>query len=261
MTPAHFIRILEVPEAQRAQYDLSSLRLIVHGGAPCPVPVKRRIIDALPATDIWELYGASEGGATRVSPQEWLERPGTVGVPWPGVDVRILDADGRALPPGEAGLVYVAPAGGARFHYHDDPDKTSQAWRDDAFTVGDIGYLDDDGYLFLTDRVKDMVISGGENVYPAEVENVLMAHDGIGDVAVIGVPHEKWGETVMAMVVKAEGTDPTPEELIAFAKERLAGFKCPTRIEFLDALPRNPSGKILKRELREPYWAGRDRRV
>jgi long-chain acyl-CoA synthetase len=145
-------------------------------------------------------------------------------------------------------------------------------WRNDAATAdaidadgwfrsGDAGYLDADGYLYIHDRVKDMIVSGGENVYPAEVENVLMSHDGIADVAVIGVPDEKWGETPKAVVVKAAGADPTPEEIIAFARERLARFKCPTSVDFVDVLPRNPSGKVLKKDLREPYWAGRDRRV
>src|SRR3954462_3218394 len=139
MTPAHFIRVLEVPEAERAQRDLSSLRLVIHGGAPCPTTVKHRIIEALPATDIWELYGASEGGATRVSPAEWLERPGTVGKPWPGVEVLVVDGDGRPVPSNEEGVIYIKPAGGATFHYHRDDEKTASAWRDGAFTVGDVG--------------------------------------------------------------------------------------------------------------------------
>ena len=176
MTPAHFIRILEVPEAERAAFDLSSLRLIVHGGAPCPVPVKERILDALAPAEVWELYGASEGGATRISPSEWRARPGSVGTPWPGVEVRVLDDGGHARPPGATGLVYIRPAGGARFHYHDDPEKTESVWRDDAFTVGDVGHLDADGYLYLTDRASDMVIRGGVNIYPREIEDVLFTH-------------------------------------------------------------------------------------
>src|SRR4051812_6890895 len=154
MTPAHFIRILEVPEHERRAFDLSSWRLIIHGGAPCPIPVKRRIIEALPQTEVWELYGASEGGATRVSAQEWLERPGTVGRPWPGVEIRI-DGDGPE------GVIYIKPAGGATFHYHRDDAKTGAAWRDGAFTVGDVGRVDDDGYLYITDRVSDMVLRNG----------------------------------------------------------------------------------------------------
>jgi long-chain acyl-CoA synthetase len=259
MTPAHFIRILEVPEAERAQYDLSSLRLIVHGGAPCPVPVKRRIIDALPATEIWELYGASEGGATRISPQEWLQRPGTVGVPWPGVEVRILDADGRALPPGEPGLVYVAPPGGARFHYHDDPDKTSQAWRDDAFTVGDIGYLDDDGYLFLTDRASDMVIRGGVNIYPREIEDVLYTHPAVVDCAVFGVPDDRYGEALKAVVELRSPA--SADALRSHVAQTLADYKVPKHVEVVDELPRLPNGKVMKRVLREQAWAEQEHKI
>ena len=150
--PAHFIRLLEVPDDERAGYDISSLRLIVHAAAPCPVAVKRRIMDALAPAAIHELYGASEGGATRISPDEWLAHPGSVGKPWPGVEVRVLDDAGAPVATGEQGLIYVTPMGSWKFHYHNDPDKTSSAWRDDAFTVGDIGYLDGEGYLYITDR-------------------------------------------------------------------------------------------------------------
>ncbi len=198
--PAHFIRILEVPEEERAARDLSSLRLIVHAGAPCPIPVKRRIIDALAPCEIAELYGASEGGATRISMQEWLERPGSVGRTWPGVEVRILDPEGNEVPAGETGVIYIRPPGGARFHYHDDPGKTAGAWRDDAFTVGDVGHLDADGYLYLTDRAVDMVIRGGVNVYPREIEEVLYTHPAVVDCAVFGVPDERLGEQIMAVV-------------------------------------------------------------
>ncbi|GIU90682.1 MAG: acyl-CoA synthetase [Acidimicrobiia bacterium] len=259
MTPAHFIRILEVPAAERAAFDTSSLRLVVHGAAPCPVEVKRRIIEALPHTAIWELYGASEGGATRISPQEWLERPGSVGLPWPGVEVRILDEHGEPRPPGEPGLVYVKPAGGARFHYHDDDAKTREAWRGDAFTVGDIGYLDDDGYLYLTDRASDMVIRGGVNVYPREIEEVLHRHPAVVDCAVFGVPDERYGEQLEAVVeVRAEvGT----RELQAFVREHLADYKVPAYVEIVDELPRSPNGKVMKRWLREQAWEGRDRRI
>jgi long-chain acyl-CoA synthetase len=256
MTPAHFIRILEVPEAERARYDLSSLRLIVHGGAPCPSSVKRRILDALASTAVWELYGASEGGATRISPEEWRAHPGSVGLPWPGVEVRILDDDGRPKPAGEPGIVYIAPAGGARFHYHDDDDKTAEAWRDDAFTVGDIGYLDPDGYLYLTDRASDMVLRGGVNVYPREIEEVLYTHPAVVDCAVFGVPDERFGEALRAVV---EVRSPvTKDELRAHLAGTLADFKVPSEIEFVDELPRNPNGKVMKRWLREQAWAGRD---
>lgn len=249
--PSHFIRMLEVPAEARARYDLSSLRLIVHAGAPCPVPVKYRIIEALAPCEIAELYGMSEGGATRISMAEWLERPGSVGTPWPGVEVRILDELGEELPTGEAGLIYVRPPGDTRFHYHDDDEKTAGAWRDDAFTVGDVGYLDADGYLYLTDRASDMVIRGGVNIYPREIEDVLYTHPAVVDCAVFGIPHERLGEQLVAVVEAREPV--TAEELDAFCRERLADFKVPARFEIVDELPRQPNGKVLKRVLREQH--------
>jgi len=259
MTPAHFIRVLEVPDAERARFDTSSLRLVVHGAAPCPVEVKRRIMDALPSAAIWELYGASEGGATRIAPEEWRARPGSVGRPWPGVEIRILDELGNVVPQGQPGIVYIRPAGGARFHYHDDPGKTAQAWRDDAFTVGDIGYVDDGGYLYLTDRVSDMVIRGGVNIYPREIEEVLHTHPAVVDCAVFGVPDDRYGEQLHAVV---EVRSPVAAEALqAHVRERLADYKVPATVEFVDELPRNPNGKVIKRLLREQAWEGRERRI
>ena len=248
MTPAHFIRLLEVPDDERAAHDLSSLRLVIHGGAPCPTTVKQRIIDALPDTEIWELYGASEGGATRVSPAEWLERPGTVGRPWPGVELIVVADDGLPLPVGAEGVIYIRPAGGATFHYHRDDEKTAAAWRDGAFTVGDVGRLDDDGYLYITDRVADMVLRDGVNVYPREIEEVLHEHDAVVDCAVFGVPDERHGEVLVA-VVELRSAVPV-EDLAAHVRATLADFKCPSRFEVVDELPRDPNGKVLKRLLR-----------
>jgi len=208
---------------------------------------------------IWELYGASEGGATRISPEEWRARPGSVGLPWPGTEIRILDASGRERADGEQGLVYVRPAGGARFHYHDDAEKTAAAWSDDAFTVGDVGYLDADGYLFLTDRASDMVIRGGVNVYPREIEEVLYGHPAVVDCAVYGVPDDRLGEALHAVVeLRAPASS---EELRTFVAERLAGYKVPATVEVVDELPRHPNGKVLKRLLREQAWTGHDRRI
>jgi len=255
MVPSHFVRILELPERERRQRDLSSLRLIVHAAAPCPTGVKRRIIEELPTAEIWELYGASEGGATRISPQEWLARPGSVGLPWPGVGVKILDEEGRELPPDRTGLVYVVPPGGAGFHYHNDTDKTASAWRGDAFTVGDVGHLDEDGYLFITDRASDMVIRGGVNVYPREAEDALYAHPGVVDCTVFGVPDPVLGERLKAMV-ELRDTGVTAEDLLAHCRDRLAGFKCPEIVELVDTLPRDPNGKVLKRLLRDAHWGG-----
>jgi long-chain acyl-CoA synthetase len=254
LTPAHFIRLLELTDDVRAKYDTSSLRLVIHAGAPCPTTVKHRIMDALPHTEVWELYGASEGGATRVSPQEWLERPGTVGRPWPGVEVRIVDADGATVPVGQEGVIYITPAGGASFHYHRDDEKTQSAWRDGAFTVGDVGRLDADGYLYITDRVSDMVLLDGVNVYPREIEDVLYRHPAVVDCAVFGVPDERHGEVLVAVVEPREIV--TPSELAAHVREHLADFKCPTRWHLVDLLPRDPNGKILKRLLRAEIAQG-----
>lgn len=255
MVPSHFIRLLEVPEPQRAAADVSSLRLIVHGGAPCPVNVKRAIMEALAPAEIWELYGMSEGGATRIGPDEWRARPGSVGLPWPGVALRILDPSGAEVPPGHTGLIYVLPPEGARFSYHDDPAKTAEAWREQGFTVGDVGHVDADGYLFITDRASDMVIRGGVNIYPREVEDALYRHPAVVDCAVFGIPDERDGEHLKAVVeVRSQVT---PEQLRDHCMASLDAWKCPSVVELVDALPRDPSGKVLKRLLREAHWAGR----
>ncbi|HKN40448.1 MAG TPA: AMP-binding protein, partial [Acidimicrobiia bacterium] len=260
MVPAHFIRLLEVPEEERKSFDLSSLRLLVHAAAPCPVAVKRRMIEWLGplGCEIHELYGASEGGATRIGPDEWLSHPGSVGTPWPGVEVRILDAHGKPLSTGEAGLIYVKPPG-ARFHYQNDPDKTAAAWRDDAFTVGDIGYLDADGYLYITDRASDMVLWGGVNIAPREVEEVLHEHPAVVDCAVFGVPDERDGERLKAMVETR--ADVSADDLAVFVRDRLADYKVPRQWELVDELPRDATGKVKKRLLRDAHWQGRDTKV
>ena len=259
MVPSHFIRILEIPEDERAALDHRTLRIIVHAGAPCPIDVKHRIIEALAPCEIAELYGMSEGGATRISMAEWLERPGSVGTPWPGVEIRILDESGASVPTGETGMIYVRPPGGMRFQYHDDPDKTAEAWRDDAFTVGDVGHLDTDGYLFLTDRAADLVISGGVNVYPREIEEVLHSHPEVVDCAVFGIPDERLGERLHAVVEVRTGVP--DDALAAHCRAHLADYKVPKSFELVDELPRQPNGKVLKRVLREPHWAGRASRI
>jgi long-chain acyl-CoA synthetase len=258
VVPAHFIRILEVPEPEFASRDLSSLRLLVHAGAPCPIPVKQRIIETLPC-EISEVYGASEGGATRINSTEWLQRPGSVGTPWPGVEVHILDEGGKPVPTGTDGIVYVHPPGDSRFEYHDDPAKTAEAWRDEGFTVGDVGHLDADGYLFLTDRASDMVIRGGVNVYPREIEEALHLHPDVVDCAVFGVPDDRLGEQLHAVVEVR--TPVTPDELRDHCRVHLADFKVPATIELVDELPRQPNGKVLKRVLRDQHWAGRAHRI
>jgi long-chain acyl-CoA synthetase len=254
LVPAHFIRILEIPDAERAALDLSSLALIVHGAAPCPVQVKFKMMEAFPQTEIHELYGASEGGATRISPDEWRDRPGSVGLPWPGVEIRILDEDGRPVPTGTAGIVYVKPAGPQRFSYRNDDDATRRAWRDDAFTVGDVGVLDPDGYLTITDRISDMVLWGGVNIAPREIEEALFGHEAVVDCAVFGIPDERDGERLKA-IVQLRRPVPTGE-LEDYLEERLARYKVPRTWEVVDELPRDPNGKVRKRLLREAHRAG-----
>lgn len=260
MVPAHFIRILEVlRDENRDVFDLSSLSLIVHAAAPCPIDVKRRIIAALAPCEVWELYGMSEGGATRVGPKEWLERPGTVGTPWPGVGVAILDESGNECPSGGDGLIYVTPAGGARFRYHNDPTKTDGAWRGDAFTVGDIGHLDADAYLYVTDRATDMVIKGGVNIYPREIEEVLHEHPAVVDCAVFGIPDDRDGEHLKALVELRHPVNAA--ELADHVRARLASFKVPSVVEVVAELPRDETGKVRKRLLRDAAWSGHDRRI
>jgi len=255
MVPAYFIRLLELPPGEVESHDLSSLRLILHAAAPCPVPVKERVLDLLSHVEIWEFYGATEGGATRISKDDWRAHPGSVGTPWPGVSVSVRDDEGNELPPGVSGRVFIQPPGGQKFRYHNDADKTDRAWSGDAFTVGDVGYLDADGFLYITDRASDMVLRGGVNVYPAEVEAVLQQHPDVVDCAVFGVPDERLGEELQALVEVRRPV--APEALQAYCRERLADFKVPRYVDIVDALPRDPMGKVLKRHLRDQRWAGR----
>jgi long-chain acyl-CoA synthetase len=262
MVPTQFRRLLELPDAVRNSYDVSSLRVMIHGAAPCPPEVKRRMLDWWGPV-VTEYYAATEGGGTAISAAEWLEKPGSVGKPWPGSVVAVLDESGAELPAGEPGLVYMR-MGTSNFEYHKDPAKTSQARVGDLFTLGDIGYLDEDGYLYLCDRKSDLIISGGVNVYPAEIENELACHPKVADVAVFGVPNADWGEEIKAVVQPAsgvEGDDELTAELLAFAAGRLAKFKIPRTVDYLAELPRDPNGKLYKRKLRDPYWAGRDRAI
>ena len=210
---------------------------------------------------IYEYYAATEGGGTLATPEDWLKRPGTVGKPWPMSEIRILDDDGQPVPAGEPGTVWIR-MGDYTFEYHKDKEKTDRSWREGFFTVGDVGYLDADGFLFLNDRKADMIISGGVNIYPAEIESQLILHPKVADVAVFGIPNDDWGEEVKAVVQPVEGTDVSlAEELTAFARERLAGYKVPRSFDFVDELPRDPNGKLYKRKLRDPYWAGKERAI
>jgi long-chain acyl-CoA synthetase len=256
MVPTQFTRLLALPEAERTRHDLSSMRAMIHGAAPCPEEVKRRMLDWWGPVVI-EYYAATEGGGTTIFADEWLRKPGSVGRPWPGSVVKILDEHGDEVPTGEPGLVYLR-MGASTFEYHHDAEKTEAARAGDLFTLGDVGHLDEDGYLFLHDRKSDLIISGGVNIYPAEIEGQLGGHPKVADVAVFGIPHPDWGEQIKAVVQPAEGVEPGPElteELLEFARGRLARFKLPRSIDYIEQLPRDPNGKLYKRRLRDPYWA------
>jgi long-chain acyl-CoA synthetase len=262
MVPTMFHRLLALPDEVKARYDVSSLRNVIHAAAPCPVDVKRRMIEWWGPV-IYEYYAATEGGGTYVKPNEWLDRPGTVGRAFPGATIKILDDDGNECPPGTSGTVYMGSAIGA-FEYYKDPEKTANSRRGDLFTVGDVGYLDEDGWLFLNDRKADMIISGGVNIYPTEIEAALLSHPSVGDAAVFGVPNEEWGEEVKAVVQPAEGVEPSPElaeDLVVHCRSRLAGYKVPRSVDFRAELPRYPTGKLYKRLLRDEYWRGRERQI
>jgi long-chain acyl-CoA synthetase len=267
MVPTQLSRLLSLPEEVRAKYDCTSTRCMVHAAAPCPPEVKRQMI-AWWGDAVMEYYAATEGGGTIVTAREWLARPGTVGKAWAGAEIRIYDDEGKQLGPGEIGTIYMALAQ-ATFEYKGDEKKTrsNRIYEDDGsafFTVGDVGELDDEGYLFLRDRKIDMIISGGVNIYPAEIEGELIMHPKVADVAVFGIPHADWGEAVMAVVEPADGVEPGDEleaDLREFAKERLASYKRPARIEFTDEMPRDPSGKLYKRKLRDPHWEGVQRAI
>lgn len=258
MVPTQFHRLLALPEDVRSGYDVSSLRCMIHGAAPCPLEIKRRMLEWWGPV-VTEYYAATEGGGTAITGEQWLSKPGSVGLPWPNSVVKVLGDDGAELPVGERGQVYMR-MGGSTFEYHRAPEKTQEARVGDLFTLGDIGYLDEDGYLFLCDRKSDMIISGGVNIYPAEIEGELIVHPGVEDVAVFGVPHSDWGEEIKAVVQPVEGVvadDVLSESIMAFAAERLAKFKLPKSIDYLAELPRDPNGKLYKRKLRDPYWQSR----
>jgi long-chain acyl-CoA synthetase len=262
MVPTQFHRLLALPDDVKRRYDVSSLTHVIHAAAPCPVDVKRAML-AWWGPVIYEYYAASEGGGTLVTPEEWLAHPGTVGRAWPGSEIRILDDDGNPRPTGEPGTVYMA-LGSQDFEYHGDKTKTAANRRDGFFTVGDVGYLDAEGYLFLCDRKIDMIISGGVNIYPTEIESVLLAHPKVADVAVFGIPDPDWGEQVKAVVEPAAGVAPDQalaDDILAFCGARIAKFKCPKSVDFVAAMPRDPNGKLYKRKLRDPYWAGRERAI
>lgn len=257
MVPTMFIRMIKLPDEVRQRYDVSSLRVAVHAAAPCPAEVKRRMIDWW-GPIIHEYYGSTEGnGATFIDTQQWLRKPGSVGRSALG-PVHICAEDGRELPSGEVGLVYFE-RDELPFEYHDDPAKTKAAQHPDHpnwTAIGDVGYVDDEGYVFLTDRKSFMIISGGVNIYPQEIEDLLSLHPKVDDVAVIGVPDEEMGEQVKAVVKAAPGVATGADlerELIGYVRDRVAHFKAPKTVDFVAELPRTPTGKLVKRILRERY--------
>jgi long-chain acyl-CoA synthetase len=263
LVPTMFSRMLKLPEDVRRRYDVSSLEIAIHAAAPCPIPVKRDMIDWW-GPKILEYYGATEGlGFTSCDTAEWLAHPGTVGRVRLG-ELHILDEEMNELPTGEAGTIWFRTA--TPFEYFHDPEKTREARSADGTmsTVGDVGYLDEDGFLHLTDRRTFMIISGGVNIYPQECENLLITHPKVTDAAVFGVPNEDLGEEVKAVVQPAPGVEAGPQleaELIGYCREQLAHMKCPRSVDFSEALPRLPTGKLYKRLLRDEYWKGHRSRI
>ena len=263
--PTMFVRMLKLDPEVRSRFDVSSLRLAIHAAAPCPIPVKQQMIDWW-GPIVFEYYAATEGGgSTMISSEEWLAHPGSVGRAYTAV-VHILDEEGNELPTGESGVVWFEPGSTSmQFEYHKDPEKTRSAHNRDGWsTVGDMGYLDADGYLYLTDRRDFMIISGGVNIYPQEAENVLITHPKVMDAAVFGVPNREMGEEVKAVVQPIDFAAAGPDlerELIEFCRDNLAHYKCPVSVDFEAELPRQPTGKLYKRLLRDRYWGNQKSRI
>lgn len=261
MVPTMFIRLMKLPQAMRDKYDVSSLRHVIHAAAPCPADVKRTMIEWWGPV-IYEFYGSTESGAvTFANSQDALNRPGTVGKIAPGAELRFVGDDGQLLPQGAIGEIYSRIAGNPDFTYHNKPEKRAEIERDGFITSGDVGYIDADGYVFICDRKRDMVISGGVNIYPAEIESALHAIPGVHDCAVFGIPDAEFGEALMAVVEPQPGVALDTTLLRAQLKAKLADYKVPKYVEIATDLPREDSGKIFKRRLRDPYWVQAGRRI
>lgn len=258
LVPIQFVRLLKLDPAVRARHDLSSLELVIHGSAPVAPEVKRTMIEWLGPV-LYEFYGGTEGGGCTISSAEWLERPGSVGRPFPHLSIEILDDDGRRLGPGEEGQVWFRQPG--FLVYKDDPEKTAQATREGMMTLGDIGVVDENGYLYLRDRRADVIVSGGVNLYPAQIEAALLPHPAIADCCVVGAPDDEWGEIVVAVVQPVADVTVDEDDLRAFAATTLGRHQLPRRIVVVDELPRTETGKLARRAVRAPFWAGRDRRI
>jgi len=263
MVPTMFSRLLRLPEETRTRYDVSSLKYVIHGAAPCPPNVKRAMIDWWGPV-IYEYYGSTEAGIVSISSsEEWLSKPGTLGKPREATPVQIRDGDGNALPVGAEGELFMQLNPRTQFQYRNKPELDDGTREGAWFTNGDVGYMDEDGYVYLCDRKKDMIISGGVNIYPSEIEGVICDHPAVRDCAVFGIPDEDFGEAIAAAVeLSGEFSGELDDAAIrAHVAERLAKYKVPREITFHDALPREESGKIFKRKLRDPYWAGRERMI
>ncbi len=265
LVPTQFVRLLRVDEERRKRFDGSSLQAVWHGAAPCSPDTKRAMI-AWWGEKISEYYGSTESAIiSTISSAEWLERPGSLGQPLPNLEVRVVKEDGSVAAAGESGQLYFRNQMGTDFEYHKDPEKTKAAHLEPGvFSVGDIGHLDADGYLYMSDRKIDMIISGGVNIYPAEIEGVLVAHSSVADAAVFGIPNEEFGEEVKAAVELLPGfsaSEEMAESLKAHCRDHLAGYKTPRSVDFEDKLPRHPTGKLYKRILRDRYWEGHARKI
>ncbi|GAC1391462.1 MAG: fatty acid--CoA ligase [Ktedonobacteraceae bacterium] len=259
MAPTLLQRLCDVPDAVFSRYNTSSLRSIILGGAPCAYVLKVRAIERF-GEHIWEFYGATETGFVAIlRPEDQLRKPGSCGQVGPGQEIRLLDAAGNEVPDGVAGEMWARNDSLAE--YFNKPEATAKNKREGFFSVGDIAYRDAEGYYYICDRKIDMIISGGVNIYPAEIEAVLTAHPAVADVAVIGIPDSLWGESVKAVVELRHGASATAAELLAFCGEKLADYKQPRSVDFVAELPRNPAGKLLKTLIREPYWKGSQRRI
>jgi long-chain acyl-CoA synthetase len=262
VVPTMFVRLLDLPEDVRGRYDVSSLECVVHAAAPCPIHVKRRMIEWFGPV-ILEYYGATEIGiVVTCDSHEWLAHEGTVGKPIEGADIHVFDPLGGLLGPGEAGEVYIRPPGfWPGFTYLDQEERRREVDRDGYITIGDIGWVDEDGFLHLSDRARDMVISGGTNIYPAEIEACLLELDGVRDVAVFGIPDEEFGEALAAHVDAEPAAGLTESSIRDHVGTRLARYKVPKVVVFDDDLPREETGKIFKRRIRERYWAHAGRNI
>lgn len=264
MVATMFHRMLQLPQETKDKYDLSSLRLVLHGAAPCPIHVKRAIIEWFGLV-VYEYFSATEGGSIYLIDSEtWLRKPGSVGTTFQPENTRILDEDGVELPPGETGKIYFKAPEQGRFEYYKSAEKTASSYRGDWFTLGDMGYVDEEGFLFLNGRSAETIISGGVNVYPQEVDDVLLRHPAVFDVCTVGVPNDEWGEAVKAVVQLVDGQQASQEiaeSILEYAQAELPAFKRPRSVDFVDTLPRMSSGKVQRNAVRSRYWAEHDRKI